>query len=121
MALSKELSSARSLDNVRNGNLAKAYLPADARSRAFHGLGPGAKLTAAGLSEALSELDKFLVVDDYGSAECVKFAREEYNKRCCMGLGGGTIHMIVMVLFYLGIYIYISRLYKYKYLYTTRR
>ena len=66
---------------------------------------PGAKLTAAGLSEALSELDKFLVVDDYGSVECVKFAREEYNKRCCMGLGGGTIHMIVMVLFYLGIYI----------------
>ena len=96
MALSKELSNARSLDNVQNGNLGKAYLPADARSRALHGLGPGGKMTAAGLSEAFSELDKFLVVDDYGSVECVKFAREEYNKRHCTGLVGGAIHMIYM-------------------------
>ena len=92
MALSKELSSARSLDSVQNGNLGKAYLPADARSRALHGLGPGAGMTAEALREVLVQMDQFLVVDDYGSVECVKFAREEYNKRCWVG---GRVHMMV--------------------------
>ena len=74
MALSKPLQDARVLSNMQVGGLAKAYLPSDARAKVFHGLWPG-------LADVLKCLDQFLVVDDYGSVECVKFAREEYNER----------------------------------------
>ena len=56
-------------------------MPNDARAKVFHGLGPGSSVTEAVLETVLKELDSFLVVDDYGSVECVKFARDEYNKR----------------------------------------
>lgn len=61
--------------------LGNAYLPCDGRAKAFHGLGPGSSMTEAGLAEVLQEMDQYLVVDDYGAVECVKYAREEYNKR----------------------------------------
>lgn len=81
MALSKPLQDARVLSNMQAGGLAKAYLPSDARAKVFHGLWPGSDMTEAALADVLKCLDQFLVVDDYGSVECVKFAREEYNKR----------------------------------------
>ena len=61
--------------------LGRAYLPNDARAKVFHGLGPGSSVTEAVLETVPKELDSYLVVDDYGSVECVKFARDEYNKR----------------------------------------
>ena len=79
--LSKELRHARSFENLRARGLGVAYLPCDARAKVFDGLWPGASMTPESLAEALAQLDKHLVVDDYGSVECVKFAREEYNKR----------------------------------------
>ena len=81
MVLSKHLQASRSLANLKAGSLGRAYLPNDARAKVFHGLGPGSSVTEAVLETVLKELDSFLVVDDYGSVECVKFARDEYNKR----------------------------------------
>lgn len=81
MVLSKHFQACRSLENLKAGNLGRAYLPNDARAKVFHGLGPGSSVTEAVLETVLKELDSYLVVDDYGSVECVKFARDEYNKR----------------------------------------
>ena len=81
MVLSKHLQASRSLANLKAGKLGRAYLPNDARAKVFHGLGPGSSVTEAVLETVPKELDSYLVVDDYGSVECVKFARDEYNKR----------------------------------------
>ena len=78
MGLSKVLQEGRSLPAVQAKGLGNAYLPCDGRA---HGLGPGSSVTEAGLAEVLKEMDQYLVVDDYGAVECVKYAREEYNKR----------------------------------------
>ena len=81
MGLSKVLQDGRSLPAVQAKGLGNAYLPCDGRAKAFYGLGPGSSVTEAGLAEVLKEMDQYLVVDDYGAVECVKYAREEYNKR----------------------------------------
>ena len=81
MASSQPLQHARALSTMQAGGLGKAYLPNDARAKVFHGLWPGSDMTEDALADVLKCLDQFLVVDDYGSVECVKFAREEYNKR----------------------------------------
>lgn len=81
MGLSKVLQEGRSLLAVQTKGLGNAYLPCDGRAKAFHGLGPGSSMTEAGLAKVLAEMDQYLVVDDYGAVECVKYAREEYNKR----------------------------------------
>lgn len=81
MGLSKVLQEGRSLPAVQAKGLGNAYLPCDGRAKAFHGLGPGSSMTEAGLAEVLQEMDQYLVVDDYGAVERVKYAREEYNKR----------------------------------------
>ena len=81
VVLSTRLQANRSLATLKAGSLSRAYLPNDARAKVFHGLGPGSSVTEDVLHKVLKELDGYLVVDDYGSVECVKFARDEYNKR----------------------------------------
>ena len=86
MVLSKELGQNRTLASLNAHGLGTAYLPLDARAKVLHGLRPGSSMTDAIVAGVLSELDQFLVVDDYGSVECVKYARQEYNKRHPMTL-----------------------------------